>query len=140
MRASDSDREKIAARLRDAHADGRISGEEFHDRLDALYAARTYGEIEPLVRDLPARTYKTPDLVQAKAPTASSPARRSGFDKAMTVMWSVWAAAVAINLVIWVLVSIQDGVQYFWPMWVAGPAGAALLSVELIRRAVGSDQ
>ena len=33
MRASDSDREKIAARLRDAHAEGRLTLTEFQDRL-----------------------------------------------------------------------------------------------------------
>ncbi|MFB9516010.1 DUF1707 SHOCT-like domain-containing protein [Streptomyces purpureus] len=54
MRASDAERERIAERLRDAVAEGRLDMEEFEERLDAAYKARTQGELEPLVRDLPA--------------------------------------------------------------------------------------
>lgn len=54
MRASDAERERIAERLRDAVAEGRLDMEEFGERLDAAYKARTHGELEPLVRDLPA--------------------------------------------------------------------------------------
>jgi hypothetical protein len=51
-RCSDVDREKIAARLRDAHVDGRLDAEEFATRLDATLSARTYGDLERSVRDL----------------------------------------------------------------------------------------
>jgi hypothetical protein len=52
-RASDSDREQVAERLRHAMADGRLSGDELEQRLGVLYAARTYGELEALLVDLP---------------------------------------------------------------------------------------
>ncbi|MER6116758.1 DUF1707 domain-containing protein [Streptomyces sp. NPDC001743] len=54
MRASDAERERIAEVLREAVAEGRLRMEEFEQRLDAAYRARTHGELEPLVRDLPA--------------------------------------------------------------------------------------
>ncbi|QDY80928.1 DUF1707 domain-containing protein [Streptomyces qinzhouensis] len=54
MRASDTERERIAERLREAVAEGRLTMEEFNERLDAVYQARTLGELEPLVSDLPA--------------------------------------------------------------------------------------
>jgi hypothetical protein len=54
MRASDAERERVAERLREAVAEGRLDMEEFGQRLDATYKARTHGELEPLVRDLPA--------------------------------------------------------------------------------------
>lgn len=54
MRASDSERERVAELLREAVAEGRIDMDEFDSRLDAAYKARTHGELEPLVRDLPA--------------------------------------------------------------------------------------
>ncbi|GAA2957895.1 DUF1707 domain-containing protein [Streptomyces enissocaesilis] len=54
MRASDAERERVAEVLRDAVAEGRLDMEEFDQRLDAVYEARTHGELEPLVRDLPA--------------------------------------------------------------------------------------
>ncbi|MGW2561740.1 DUF1707 SHOCT-like domain-containing protein [Streptomyces sp. NPDC001514] len=53
MRASDAERERIAERLREAVAEGRLDMEEFGERLDAAYKARTHGELVPLVRDLP---------------------------------------------------------------------------------------
>ncbi|MFJ2702116.1 DUF1707 domain-containing protein [Streptomyces sp. NPDC087428] len=54
MRASDAERERIAEILREAVAEGRLEMEEFDQRLDATYRARTHGELEPIVRDLPA--------------------------------------------------------------------------------------
>lgn len=54
MRASDSERERVAERLRDAVAEGRLDMDEFEQRLDATYRARTHGELAPLVQDLPA--------------------------------------------------------------------------------------
>lgn len=54
LRASDADRERVAEILRDAVAEGRLAMEEFDERLDAAYKARTYGELEPLTADLPA--------------------------------------------------------------------------------------
>lgn len=54
LRASDADRERVAEILRDAVAEGRLAMEEFDERLEAAYRARTYGELEPLTADLPA--------------------------------------------------------------------------------------
>ncbi|MEU5715604.1 DUF1707 domain-containing protein [Streptomyces sp. NPDC020403] len=53
MRASDAERERVAETLRDAVAEGRLEMDEFEQRLDAAYRARTHGELEPLVSDLP---------------------------------------------------------------------------------------
>jgi hypothetical protein len=53
LRASDADRERVAAVLREAAGEGRIGLDELGERLGAVYAARTYAELEPLTRDLP---------------------------------------------------------------------------------------
>jgi hypothetical protein len=53
LRASDADREATADRLREHHTDGRIDAEEFQERLDKCYAAKTVGELADLTRDLP---------------------------------------------------------------------------------------
>ncbi|MFI5762622.1 MULTISPECIES: DUF1707 SHOCT-like domain-containing protein [unclassified Streptomyces] len=65
LRASDADRERVVDRLRDAVAEGRLDMEEFEERLDAAYRSRTYAELEPLTRDLPA--------LGATAPIAAAP-------------------------------------------------------------------
>jgi len=54
IRASDADRDRIADILREALAEGRLTAEEHSERVDAVYRAKTVGELEPLVRDLPA--------------------------------------------------------------------------------------
>ncbi|MFF4006264.1 DUF1707 domain-containing protein [Streptomyces sp. NPDC001717] len=54
LRASDADRDRIAQRLADALAEGRLNAEEHSERLDSLYELKTVGELEVLVRDLPA--------------------------------------------------------------------------------------
>ncbi|MFI7704428.1 DUF1707 domain-containing protein [Nonomuraea sp. NPDC049480] len=52
LRASDTDRERIAQVLQDAHADGRLTLEELEERLGVLYSARTLGELAQLTTDL----------------------------------------------------------------------------------------
>lgn len=53
LRASDSDRERVADRLRHAAGEGRLLTEELEERLAAAFSARTYGELHAVVADLP---------------------------------------------------------------------------------------
>lgn len=53
LRAGDADRERVAERLRKAHAEGRLDLAEFQERLDRCYQAKTLGELKILVGDLP---------------------------------------------------------------------------------------
>ncbi len=53
MRASDADRDRVAQVLRTAFEEGRLTIEEHSERIEALYSARTMGELEPLTFDLP---------------------------------------------------------------------------------------
>lgn len=75
MRASDADRDRIAERLREALAEGRLTVEEHAERLDAVYQARTYAELSPLVEDLPSADEGAPPEVRddLPAPRSASP-------------------------------------------------------------------
>lgn len=53
LRASDSDRDRVAETIRAAAGDGRLTLEEVDQRLDGVYKARTYAELEVLTADLP---------------------------------------------------------------------------------------
>jgi hypothetical protein len=53
LRASDADRDATADRLRRHHTDGRLDQDEFQERLDKCFAAKTVGELAELTRDLP---------------------------------------------------------------------------------------
>jgi uncharacterized protein DUF1707 len=53
MRASDAEREQAVALLRAHAVDGRLTLEEFAERIDKAYEARTRDELDELRRDLP---------------------------------------------------------------------------------------
>ena len=55
LRASDADRDRAAAVLNEALAEGRLTAEEHSERLDSIYAAKTHADIVPVIEDLPAR-------------------------------------------------------------------------------------
>jgi hypothetical protein len=53
MRASDADRDRVVERLRHATAEGRLLAYELEERLARALRARTYGELDAVVADLP---------------------------------------------------------------------------------------
>jgi hypothetical protein len=53
LRASDRDRDRVAETLAQAFAEGRLDADEYRERLDVVYGARTLGELETQTRDLP---------------------------------------------------------------------------------------
>jgi hypothetical protein len=52
MRASDADRDRVVDVLRAAAGDGRLTGDEFDERLEAALSSRTLGELAVLTADL----------------------------------------------------------------------------------------
>ncbi|QKG26663.1 hypothetical protein ACTIVE_8316 [Actinomadura verrucosospora] len=62
MRASDADRDQVADRLREALAEGRITPEEHAERIDAVYNAKTYADLDPLLADLPSEQAPRPKV------------------------------------------------------------------------------
>jgi len=53
LRASDADRERVVNALREHTAAGRLTLEEFAERMGRAYEARTVAELDELGRDLP---------------------------------------------------------------------------------------
>ena len=53
LRAADVDREQVAERLRRAATEGRLLTDELEERLAAALSAKTYGELDAIVSDLP---------------------------------------------------------------------------------------
>ncbi|MFJ2026542.1 DUF1707 domain-containing protein [Streptomyces sp. NPDC087897] len=77
LRASDADRDRIADILREAVAEGRLTAEEHAERVDLVYRAKTVGELQPLVRDLPA-SHDAPARPDAQQPYTYGPAGSDG--------------------------------------------------------------
>jgi Domain of unknown function (DUF1707) len=100
LRAADADREAIAERLRQGHAEGRLDLAEFQQRLGRCYEARTVGELDGLVRDLP----RQDDQLQHRS-FGSSPLRR----------WRL--APLAPILIALIVISAAIGYHVFW-LWI----------------------
>jgi hypothetical protein len=99
LRASDADRERAVAALRDHAAAGRLEAAELENRVGAALRARTLSELEPLLADLP-----------SDPPASSRPRprreRRPG-------AWAAFVRIGALLVAIWAL----TGAGYFWPLW-----------------------
>jgi hypothetical protein len=137
MRASDQDREQVVDRLRTAIEDGRLTTDEFVDRVGLAYQARTIGDLAPLQADLPRAVPTLAPGTSALSTPAASPISRAGtlarLPVLLRVLWAIWLTAVSVNIVVWVLVSITTGdLSYPWPLWVAGPYGAALFAISAV--------
>ena len=122
MRAADADRQAVAEKLRAALDEGRLDLHEYDERLQRAYAAKTYGDLDGLLADLPVG-------VPLPRAAADPPAVRDDVTRRWLLhVWGSYVPVVAITVVIWLISSIaaRDPL-YFWPMWVAGPWGALLV-------------
>ena len=104
LRASDADRDVVAERLRRAAVEGRLEPDELEQRLDAALRARTYGQLDRLLADLPA------DRVRPPARRRSGSAARTAL--AITVPILVGLVALAA------LIAIAALAAAGWMMWI----------------------
>jgi DUF1707 SHOCT-like domain len=95
--ASDADRDAAAAVLRDNLADGRITMEEFRERLDSVYAARTHGDLDAALAGLRAPAAGTGP---AWRPDGAQSGRRARFERRYR---RGWGRFVRVNAVVWSL-------------------------------------
>ena len=72
MRASHEDRDIIIDQLRVAAGDGRIDGDELDQRIEAAMVARTYGELDRLIKDLPPSTQQASLARRSEAEASQS--------------------------------------------------------------------
>jgi hypothetical protein len=74
LRVGDADREATAAMLREHYAQGRLSLEEFNERLNATFTATTQRDLDEITMDLPhVRTPAAPLPVTGTGPNFSGP-------------------------------------------------------------------
>jgi uncharacterized membrane protein len=110
LRIGDADREASAVSLREHYAQGRLSLEEFNQRLDAIFAATTQGQLDHITRDLPhvsPTSVPLPVTSSALPPGGSSrhhhggsgnrahSGPRLGMVSGLTIMLAIWLVVVA---------------------------------------------
>jgi Domain of unknown function (DUF1707) len=77
MRASDADRDAVLSDLSEHFQAGRLTTGEFDERAGRALAARTWGELKDLLRDLPS-TLPGPRAPVAGTPSGARPQQPSG--------------------------------------------------------------
>jgi hypothetical protein len=92
MRASDTDRDRVAEVLREAAAEGRLSLDELDERLDTLYKTKTYAELEPITADLPSAGARPVPAPAGAAVRTAFPQDRFGGQPAGSVAVAIMSA------------------------------------------------
>lgn len=106
---TESERERLSARLNTAYADGRLDADAYQSRLDALFAASTLGQLVPVVEGLPpASTYDSPAIV---GPGGGSPGEVSPARDATGVSLGVVVGVTAVVVVIAILFLVLFGMS-----------------------------
>jgi hypothetical protein len=135
MRAADADRDAVAHRLGEHMTAGRLTVAEYEDRVARAYAAKTYGELTELTRDLPSARPSNRPSAQPAAAGPCGPAPWGGSWTAgpwRRAVWGSWLSTAIIVTTIWLITCLSAGaLLYFWPIWVIGPWGAVLLAQTL---------
>jgi hypothetical protein len=108
LRASDADRERAAAEIREHFAQGRLQPDELADRLERAYAAQTTAELDALRADLP----PLPPAVADER--AAQLAQRSELSRRLVQETGAALSPFLVCCAIW-LFSGADG--SFWPAW-----------------------
>jgi hypothetical protein len=131
IRASDADRDRATALLREHHAAGRLTAEEFHERMDKALDAKTLGEIDELMADLPAiDLYQLPAASLRRTPPGTRPSlvptdRHGETSPATfppgTAALAAWAGVTLVLGAVWVAVAVITGVWFPWWALIAIP-------------------
>ncbi|WP_082127022.1 DUF1707 SHOCT-like domain-containing protein [Allosalinactinospora lopnorensis] len=114
MRASDADRDATAERLAHALQEGRLSLDEYSDRLDRAMRAVTMGDLTALTCDIPAPPARPSEREPAEA--GASDQRAEVWRKRLEP-WRGLASISFILVGIWAVTSAFAGeLLPFWPL------------------------
>lgn len=120
LRISDADRHQVAELLREAAGDGRLDVEELEERLEATYAAKTYGDLVPLTLDLPGNAAQVPEVLRQQSvpaarrstPAVAGPRHDSSYalmsETKRSGAWTVPAEHTALSVMGSVVLDLRD--------------------------------
>jgi hypothetical protein len=107
LRIGDADREAVAESLREHYAQGRLTLEEFNQRLDAVFAATKQSQLSAITRDLPHAAVPSAPLPVTAAWAGRERAwhdyrargrRRLGMIPVIIAMLAAWLLILDLNL------------------------------------------
>lgn len=109
LRASDADREHVTKRLQQATTEGRLAPEELEQRLEGALSARTYGELDSVLADLPGA---------GRAFRARGHRERSALVRLRPALLAAVALPIALAIAV-ALVFAITGIFAAWALWLA---------------------
>jgi hypothetical protein len=146
IRAADADRDRAAALLREHHAAGRLTAEEFHDRMEKAMDAATLGQLDELMADLPAiDLYELPAASLRRASQQVTPRQslvpvdpdgHTGLSPGATALVA-WGTVAGVLVAIGIVTAAVTGSLAPWFLLLAllaTPIAAVSLIRYLIRR------
>lgn len=114
VRIGDADREAVATSLREHYASGRLTLEEFQQRLDAVFAAKTDVELARVTHDLPHVNPYTPSWPPPQRPATPGPSYPVGAgQRYQRRAWGPGSFGWA-SMAIW-LIALLVIVSFSWP-------------------------
>lgn len=126
QRIGDADRDRAAEYLREHLAVGRLTQDEFDERLGTALQARTAAELDPLFADLPAP--KPGQELAASSSGTAWPAYQAPMDRPVPAQpsalppESTYAKALGIAAAVawpaWILLSFATGWSLWWLVFV----------------------
>jgi hypothetical protein len=141
LRAADRDRDLVHQVLADGYADGRLDREEFETRTDQVAAAKTLGELAPVVEGLvPASSL--PVLPTGGAPMSAAELQRRAVAEwrgdRRDALWTFLSASL-ICWAIWLVTSwggpgFDPG--FAWPVFVSLGTGLNVARLQFQRQAM----
>ena len=129
-RAGDHDRQKTAARLGQALAQGYLELDEYEQRVQAVFQTHTTGQLRQLLADLPL------DRIRRADPRRRA-ARMAAARRGVRIHFGAFVTMTIVVLTVWAAVAATTSAAYFWPIWPILGAAIGLISHALaIRPAV----
>jgi Domain of unknown function (DUF1707) len=112
IRASDADRDRVTARLQEHFAAGRLTRDELDERVATVLHAKTFGELRPVLADLP-EPVPAPQRAPVLAAGRPWPARRPHFRLAPLFLLLL-VTAVLLPPGGWLVLALLKVFLVFW--------------------------
>lgn len=132
MRVGDSERDETASQLSEHFAAGRLDHSEFAERTEQALSARTRGELDLVLNDLPALPVTAKPSTSTPATTEVSPSQLSERAEWRRSTLSTWAVFAVFFVILWAV----TGGGYFWPVFpiLGWGIGVAVSGIQAYRR------
>jgi uncharacterized membrane protein len=150
QRIGDVERDNAAELLREHMAQGRLTAEEFDERIDAALKARVTSDLDPLFRDLPGprpgqgvattQAYVTPPWQQAAVPAPAAPAPAPQDDTRNRLLVGLTAVMWPVTILLLFLIGWEHWWLIFIPVIISGMLGRSESQRDHQRRRIAREQ